>query len=60
MKYSYFLQLSQEEKEKLTPKELEEYEYRQNKIKRRTLGNMIFIGELFKLQMLTDKIMNEW
>lgn len=30
----------------------------ENKAKTRMLGNIIFIGELFKLKMLTDKIMH--
>ena len=33
-------------------------EYRQNMAKKRMLGNIKFIGELFKKQMLTEKIMH--
>ena len=36
----------------------EEAEYKLTKAKRRSLGNIRFIGELFKLEMLTDKIMH--
>jgi len=41
-------------------KELQEQaEYKLSKAKRRSLGNIRFIGELFKLQMLTEGIMND-
>ncbi|KAI8847491.1 armadillo-type protein, partial [Chytridium lagenaria] len=35
-----------------------EDEFQRNKLKRRVLGNISFIGELFKLQMITEKIMH--
>ena len=37
----------------------EEMQLRIAKNKRRSLGNIRFIGELFKLSMLTEKIMHE-
>jgi len=41
-------------------KELQELaEYKLGKAKHRSLGNILFIGELFKLQMLTEGIMND-
>jgi uncharacterized membrane protein YgcG len=45
--------MSAEEKEKYA-----EEEYQRTKLKRRVLGNISFIGELFKLQMITEKIMH--
>lgn len=44
----------QEEKQQLK----EELETRESKERRRVLGNIRFIGELFKLQMLTEAIMH--
>ncbi|KAJ3108937.1 hypothetical protein HDU97_009670 [Phlyctochytrium planicorne] len=35
-----------------------EDEFQRNKLKRRVLGNMSFIGELFKISMITEKIMH--
>ncbi|KAJ3219449.1 hypothetical protein HDU67_001280 [Dinochytrium kinnereticum] len=35
-----------------------EDEFQRNKLKRRVLGNISFIGELFKLSMITEKIMH--
>ena len=34
-------------------------DYAKNKAKRRVLGNIRFIGELFKLKMLTENIMHK-
>ncbi|KAJ3204621.1 hypothetical protein HDU82_005717 [Entophlyctis luteolus] len=45
----------------MSPAEKEKYaedEYNRNKLKRRVLGNVTFIGELFKLNMITEKIMH--
>jgi MIF4G domain len=47
--------LSDAEKKKLK----EEYEAMEMKARRRSLGNIQFIGELYKLQMLTVRIMHE-
>ncbi|XP_057694695.1 eukaryotic translation initiation factor 4 gamma 1-like [Corythoichthys intestinalis] len=44
-----------EEKQRL----IEELEDSRNKARRRSLGNIKFIGELFKLKMLTEVIMHE-
>ncbi|ELR15137.1 MIF4G domain containing protein [Acanthamoeba castellanii str. Neff] len=44
-----------EDADKLSP---EDKELREAKAKTRMFGNIIFIGELFKLRMLTDKIMH--
>ncbi|XP_051934763.1 eukaryotic translation initiation factor 4 gamma 1-like isoform X7 [Hippocampus zosterae] len=44
-----------EEKQRL----IEELEESKNKARRRSLGNIKFIGELFKLKMLTEVIMHE-
>ncbi|XP_049582920.1 eukaryotic translation initiation factor 4 gamma 1 isoform X2 [Syngnathus scovelli] len=44
-----------EEKQKL----IEELEDAKNKARKRSLGNIKFIGELFKLKMLTEVIMHE-
>ena len=44
----------------MTAAQLEDYEYNRIKLKRRILGNMTFIGELFKLGMLSESIMHEW
>ncbi|XP_077467645.1 eukaryotic translation initiation factor 4 gamma 1 [Stigmatopora argus] len=44
-----------EEKQRL----IEELEDSKNKARRRSLGNIKFIGELFKLKMLTEVIMHE-
>ena len=52
--------MSDEDKDKMTKEEIEDYEYQNIKIKRRTLGNITLIGELFKLGILTEKIMHEW
>lgn len=52
--------LSDEDKKGMTEEQIEEHEYKRSKLKRRTLGNITFIGELYKLSMLTDKIMHEW
>ncbi|CAH1774611.1 unnamed protein product [Owenia fusiformis] len=38
---------------------LEEFDYAELKAKRRTLGNIRFIGELFKLKMLVEPIMHD-
>ncbi|KAJ3301203.1 hypothetical protein HDU76_005808, partial [Blyttiomyces sp. JEL0837] len=46
-------EMSSEEKEKYA-----EEEYQRGKLKRRVLGNISFIGELFKLSMITEKIMH--
>ncbi|CAM4941289.1 unnamed protein product [Rotaria socialis] len=43
--------------EKLQKEESEKLEENLSKAKRKKLGNIFFIGELFKLQMLTDLIM---
>ncbi|KAJ3204859.1 hypothetical protein HDU82_005555 [Entophlyctis luteolus] len=45
--------MSAEEKERYA-----EDEYNRSKLKRRVLGNVTFIGELFKLNMITEKIMH--
>ncbi|XP_077998892.1 eukaryotic translation initiation factor 4 gamma 3-like isoform X2 [Glandiceps talaboti] len=37
----------------------EEYEFYETKMRRRSLGNIRFIGELFKLKMLTEPIMHD-
>lgn len=37
----------------------EAYALAVNKLKKRSLGNIHFIGELFKLSMLTENIMHE-
>ena len=44
----------------MKPEEIEEAEYHRLKAKRHLLGNITFIGELFKLSMLTEKIMHFW
>ncbi|UJR37779.1 hypothetical protein I4U23_030471 [Adineta vaga] len=43
--------------EKLQKEEAENLEEALNKAKRRNFGNILFIGELFKLNMLTENIM---
>ncbi|KAJ3108132.1 hypothetical protein HK100_003480 [Physocladia obscura] len=45
--------MSSEEKEKYA-----QDEYNRSKLKRRVLGNVTFIGELFNLNMITEKIMH--
>jgi len=52
--------LTAEEKATKTQAELEELEYLRLKAKRHMLGNITFIGELFKLQMITPKIIFFW
>ncbi|KAI9201935.1 armadillo-type protein [Polychytrium aggregatum] len=45
----------------MTAEEKEAYalaKFERSKVKRRVLGNIIFIGELFKLNMITEKIMH--
>jgi hypothetical protein len=44
----------------MTPEALEEAEYLRLKAKRHLLGNITFIGELFKLELLSEKIMHNW
>ncbi len=51
---SRFLGL-QDEKKRLS----EEFELLETKARRRSLGNIRFIGELFKLKMLTESIMHD-
>ena len=36
-----------------------EYEDKERRARRRSLGNIRFIGELYNLRMLTDRIMHE-
>ena len=36
-----------------------EYEEKERRARRRSLGNIRFIGELYNLKMLTDRIMHE-
>uniref|UniRef100_A0A7N6F6R8 Eukaryotic translation initiation factor 4 gamma 1 n=1 Tax=Anabas testudineus TaxID=64144 RepID=A0A7N6F6R8_ANATE len=48
-------ELEAEEKQRLT----EELEEAKDKARRRSLGNIKFIGELFKLKMLTEVIMHD-
>ena len=52
---SRFVRSFQEEKKELA----ESLEFEVMKAKRRSLGNIRFIGELFKLSMLTEKIMHD-
>ncbi len=47
--------LQEEEKQRLK----EELEDSKDKAQRRSLGNIKFIGELFKLKMLTEPIMHD-
>lgn len=49
------LSWQEEEKQRLT----EELEEAKDKARRRSLGNIKFIGELFKLNMLTEVIMHD-
>lgn len=49
------LPLQEEEKQRLK----EELEDAKDKARRRSLGNIKFIGELFKLKMLTETIMHD-
>jgi len=51
--------LTEEEKKSMTEAQLEEDEYKRTIIKRKTLGNIVFISELFELKMLSEKIMHE-
>ena len=51
-----FMLIFQEEQKK---KEFEELGYEETKARRRSLGNIRFIGELFKLKMLTEGIMHD-
>lgn len=44
----------------MTEVQIEDYEFKRTKIKRRVLGNITFIGELYKLNMLTSKIILAW
>ncbi|XP_039260449.2 eukaryotic translation initiation factor 4 gamma 3-like [Styela clava] len=44
--------------EEVAPQLKEEYDLAEAKERRRTLGNIRFIGELFKLRMLTENIMH--
>ncbi|TPX33893.1 hypothetical protein SmJEL517_g03316 [Synchytrium microbalum] len=46
----------------MTAEEKEEFaeaQYQRDKLKRRTLGNIRFVGELFKQSLITEKIMHE-
>jgi translation initiation factor 4G len=45
--------------EKLAQMSTEEREYEEGKLRRRMIGNIVFIGELFKQGMLSEKIMHE-
>lgn len=49
--------ISQQEEEK--QRLIEELEEAKDKARRRSLGNIKFIGELFKLKMLTEVIMHD-
>lgn len=53
----HFLSLPLQEEEKQRLKE--ELEDAKDKARRRSLGNIKFIGELFKLKMLTETIMHD-
>jgi len=44
----------------MTQEQLEEAEYLRLRAKRHLLGNITLIGELFKLQMLSERIMHAW
>ena len=46
---------SEEEKKRITA----EFEAQEMKLRRRSLGNIRFIGELYKIKMITGKIMHE-
>lgn len=53
--HSSYLFFQTSEKERLQ----EELEEAKNKARRRSTGNIKFIGELFKLRMLTEAIMHD-
>jgi len=44
----------------MTQEQAEEAEYLRLRAKRHLLGNITLIGELFKLQMLSERIMHAW
>ena len=46
---------SEDEKKRITA----EFEAQEMKLRRRSLGNIRFIGELYKIKMLNGKIMHE-
>ena len=46
---------SEEDKKRITA----EFEAQEMKLRRRSLGNIRFIGELYKIKMITGKIMHE-
>ena len=56
---SYFAEANNEKDEAKKKEMLELADYKLLKAKRRSLGNIRFIGELFKLGMLTEGIMND-
>lgn len=53
--YVTFFVWQEEEKQRL----IEELQDAKDKARRRSLGNIKFIGELFKLKMLTEVIMHD-
>lgn len=60
IKYEDLVEEANNEKDEQKKKELLEMaDYKLLKAKRRSLGNIRFIGELFKLGMLTEGIMND-
>ena len=58
-KQKYKAELAAEESEDQRKKMQLEYEERERQARRRSVGNIRFIGELYNLKMLTDRIMHE-
>jgi len=58
-KQKYKAELAAEESEDQRKKMQLEYEERERQARRRSVGNIRFIGELYNLEMLTDRIMHE-
>ncbi len=56
---SYDKRIAEAEKEEKIKEIRLEYEEEERRLRRRSLGNIRFIGELYKLKMLTARIMHE-
>ncbi|XP_064599552.1 eukaryotic translation initiation factor 4 gamma 1-like isoform X2 [Liolophura sinensis] len=59
IEYNNRIKEIEQAEESLRPQMMEELEIASTKARRRSLGNIRFIGELFKLKMLTENIMHE-
>ena len=58
-KQKYKAEYAAEESEEKRKTMQLEYEEKERRARRRSLGNIRFIGELYNLKMLTDRIMHE-